>query len=103
MGVPFPSPVKSMQGEGNGRYREKYFKTIPAKAMLKGLVEAFQPATPPPPGSPGEVDPDPGEQSELTKLLQRALGVLADELPKVFILVMPNGCITNPEGCQPNP
>jgi len=25
------------------RYREKYFKTIPAKAMLKGLVEAFQP------------------------------------------------------------
>lgn len=26
-----------------GRYREKYFKTIPAKTMLKGLVEAFQP------------------------------------------------------------
>ncbi|MGA7848397.1 MAG: hypothetical protein WCA13_04755 [Terriglobales bacterium] len=26
-----------------GRYREKYFKTIPAKGMLKGLVEAFQP------------------------------------------------------------
>jgi hypothetical protein len=25
------------------RYREKYFKTIPARAMLKGLVEAFQP------------------------------------------------------------
>ena len=25
------------------RYREKYFKTIPAKAILKGLVEAFQP------------------------------------------------------------
>lgn len=25
------------------RYREKYSKTIPAKAMLKGLVEAFQP------------------------------------------------------------
>ena len=25
------------------RYREKYFKTIPAKTMLKGLVEAFQP------------------------------------------------------------
>jgi len=25
------------------RYREKYFKTIPAKEMLKGLVEAFQP------------------------------------------------------------
>ena len=25
------------------RYREKYFKTTPAKAMLKGLVEAFQP------------------------------------------------------------
>jgi hypothetical protein len=25
------------------RYREKYFKTIPAKGMLKGLVEAFQP------------------------------------------------------------
>jgi len=25
------------------RYREKYFKTIPAKAMLKGLVEEFQP------------------------------------------------------------
>ena len=25
------------------RYREKYFKTIPAKAMLKGFVEAFQP------------------------------------------------------------
>jgi len=26
------------------RYREKYFKTPPAKAILKGLVEAFQPA-----------------------------------------------------------
>jgi hypothetical protein len=25
------------------RYREKYFKTIPAEQMLKGLVEAFQP------------------------------------------------------------
>jgi hypothetical protein len=25
------------------RYREKYFKTIPAREMLKGLVEAFQP------------------------------------------------------------
>jgi hypothetical protein len=25
------------------RYRETYSKTIPAKAMLKGLVEAFQP------------------------------------------------------------
>jgi hypothetical protein len=25
------------------RYREKYFKTIPARQMLKGLVEAFQP------------------------------------------------------------
>jgi hypothetical protein len=25
------------------RYREQYFKTIPAPAMLKGLVEAFQP------------------------------------------------------------
>jgi hypothetical protein len=25
------------------RYRERYFKTIPAKEMLKGLVEAFQP------------------------------------------------------------
>ena len=25
------------------RYREQYFKTPPAKAILKGLVEAFQP------------------------------------------------------------
>jgi len=24
------------------RYREKYFKTIPAREMLKGLIEAFQ-------------------------------------------------------------
>jgi hypothetical protein len=26
-----------------GRYREKYFKTVPAVEMLKGVVEAFQP------------------------------------------------------------
>ncbi len=25
------------------RYLEKYFKTIPAQMMLKGLIEAFQP------------------------------------------------------------